>query len=94
MVTLFSILAQQQPLILRLSREDRLRALAGLALIIFLGVVLILFAWWAARATKRYIRRDTVPPTSYEKRSQPVPDDWASKPLNSSNPLRTDSDEY
>jgi hypothetical protein len=92
MVTILSVLAQQQPLILRLSREDRLRAIAALALIVFLGMLLILFAWWAARATKRYIRRDNLR-RPYRPRSQPAHDDWASKPLNGSRSLRADGDE-
>jgi hypothetical protein len=70
----------EQPLILRLDPEDRVRVLAGLAAVIILGFALVLLAWWGARATRRYMNR---PPRTRRHADSPVvkEDDWATKPL-------------
>ena len=56
------------------------RIIAVAYLVIFLGAVLVLLAWWGARVTRRYMNREPVA------RSRNVPrplreDDWADKPL-------------
>jgi len=70
----------EQPLILRLEPKDRVKVLAALAAIIVLGLGLILFAWWGARVTRRYMNSATS--ASRRKRTTTVrEDDWATKPL-------------
>ena len=76
-VGLFAAQAEQ-PLLWRLTPPQRTRVLAGLALVIVLGMALLLFAWWAARATRRYLRRQGS--TGGTSRAAPA-DDWAAKPL-------------
>lgn len=52
------IIAQARtPVWLELSRGQRLRVLAAIGLVLALGGLLILFAWWGARFTRRYMRR-------------------------------------
>ena len=75
------VLAQaEQPFILRLEPRDRVKLLLALASVAVLGFVLILFAWWAARITRRYI--NSASPADRRKRRTTVKqDDWATKPL-------------
>jgi len=75
------VLAQaEQPFILRLEPRDRVKLLLALASVAVLGFVLILFAWWAARVTRRYI--NSASPADRRKRRTAVKDDdWATKPL-------------
>jgi len=52
------IIAQARtPAWLEMSRGERLRVLGALGLVLTLGGLLILFAWWGARFTRRYMRR-------------------------------------
>ena len=75
------VLAQdEQPFILRLDPRDRIKLLLALASVAVLGFVLILFAWWGARITRRYINSPS--PADRRKRLTTVKeDDWATKPL-------------
>ena len=71
------LLAQtEQPLLWRLNPRQRTQALAGLALVVLLGAILILFAWWGARVTRRQLRQGR----ATNARGGHV-DDWAEKPL-------------
>lgn len=72
------LFAAETPLLFRLPPRERLRVLAALALVIALGAILILFAWWGARATRRFINRG---PRSGSQRPGVAVDDWARKPL-------------
>jgi len=49
-----------------------------IALIIFIGLTLIGFAWWWGRVTRRYMNSSSKPVQNH-----PVPtdDDWATKPI-------------
>lgn len=70
----------ERPLILRLEPEDRVRVLAALLTVLFLGLSLILFVWWGARATRRYMNSATQ--TRRRRQATTVrEDDWATKPL-------------
>jgi hypothetical protein len=69
----------RQPLWLRLDPSDRVRVLAALAALLILGFALIIFAWWAARYTRRYM--DVPARSSRDASGRPHVDDWASKPL-------------
>jgi hypothetical protein len=78
---LFGVLAQvEQPLLWRLAPPQRTRVVAALAVVLLLGVTLLLFAWWTARVTRRYLRAG-----SRRARAPQRPgvseDDWARKPL-------------
>ena len=70
----------EQPLIVRLEPKDRVKVLLALASVAVLGLVLIVFAWWAARATRRYMNSATL--ARQQKRPTAIrEDDWATKPL-------------
>ena len=70
----------EQPLLYRLAPHQRVKVLAALAVVVLLGLGLILFAWWAARAMRRYLDRSAAPVRSGVGRG-PRDDDWATKPL-------------
>lgn len=88
-VDLILAASEASPLLFRLPPQQRLRVLAALALVILLGAVLILFAWWGARATRRYINRG---PTHSHRKPGPAADDWATKPLDNGAPPADNSD--
>jgi hypothetical protein len=70
----------EQPLILRLEPKDRVRVFAALMTVVILGLALILFVWWGARVTRRYMNSAT----QARRRRQTTTvreDDWATKPL-------------
>lgn len=70
----------EQPLIVRLEPKDRVKVLLALASIAILGLILIMFAWWAARATRRYMNSATL--ARRQRRPTAIrEDDWATKPL-------------
>jgi hypothetical protein len=67
----------EKPLILRLAPGDRARVLAALVALLILGFAMVLFARWAARATRRYMNR----PIRHDRPPGVCEDDWAAKPL-------------
>ena len=73
------VVAAEQPLILRLEPQDRVRVLAALAAVILLGFALVAFAWWGARATRRYMNRTPLDDRKPDARTGQ--DDWATRPL-------------
>lgn len=74
------LLAQEQATsgYMRLDPLSRAKVLSALAGLIILGFAMVIFTWWGARATRRYMhsgeRTRWSPP-------RPTPDDWAQKPL-------------
>jgi hypothetical protein len=77
------LLAQEQATsgFMRLDPLSRAKVLSALAALIILGFAMVIFTWWGARATRRYMRGGDrtrwSPPLS-------APDDWAQKPLHRS----------
>jgi hypothetical protein len=70
----------EQPLLYRLAPHQRVKVMAALAVVVLLGLGLILFAWWGARAIRRHYWRSH--DTSQTARGRGLrEDDWATKPL-------------
>ena len=69
--TMFAV--QKQPALMRMDGARRAKVLATLAGLLILGVALMVLAWMAARATRRYMNRGERPPA----RPKPNVDDWA-----------------
>ncbi len=69
----------------KMDASARSDVVAALVTLTILGAILIVFAWLAARAARRYMsipmHQSPAAPTSFE------PDDWAKKPI-----LPTDDD--
>ena len=70
----------EQPLLYRLAPHQRVQVMAALAVVVLLGLGLILFAWWGARAVRRhYWRSHDISQTAWGRGLRE--DDWATKPL-------------
>ena len=66
-----------QPLIQQLEPAMRAKVLAALAGLVILGIAMVVFAWWGARATRRYMNQ-----AAWRTRRTPAAEeDWANKPL-------------
>lgn len=81
----------EQPLLYRLAPHQRVRVMAALAVVLLLGLGLILFAWWGARAVRRHYWRShrsgqTGPARNLRE------DDWATKPLVSQHDSQMDAE--
>jgi hypothetical protein len=70
----------EQPLLSRLTPHQRVRVMAALAVVVLLGLGLVLFAWWGARAVRRHYWR-SCDARQTGRRPGLREDDWATKPL-------------
>ena len=70
----------EQPLLYRLAPHQRVKVMAALAVVVLLGLGLILFAWWGARAIRRHYWRSR-DISRIGRRRGLREDDWATKPL-------------
>ena len=71
----------KQPLMQRLSPDQKAKVYVLLSTVIFLGAMMILIVWLGARATRRYIHHASVRRPVPPRRRGLDEDDWAKKPL-------------
>ena len=71
----------RRPVMQRLSPDQKAKVYVALSTVIFLGAVMILIVWLGARATRRYIRHESVRRPTPPLRRGVDEDDWAKKPL-------------
>ena len=82
----------EQSLLYRLAPHQRVKVMAALAVVVLLGLGLILFAWWGARAIRRHSwRSHDISQTGRGQRLRE--DDWATKPLVSEPDSRPDAED-
>ena len=71
----------RRPVMQRLSPDQKAKVYVALSTVIFLGAFMIFMVWLGARATRRYIRHESVRRPTPPLRRGVDEDDWAKKPL-------------
>ena len=71
----------RRPVLQRMSPEQKAKVYVALSTVIFLGAFMIFMVWLGARATRRYIRHESVRRPTPPLRRGVDEDDWAKKPL-------------